>query len=162
MSTGYDIAVIGAGAAGLMAAIAAAERGRRVRPPRKESPARRQDPDVRRHALQHHARHRQSRHRRPSYGPPRQIPALRSRGVLRGGHARFLSMPRASRPKSKRPGKIFPVSNRAIDVLDALLQRLTTQRRGTGARASRVRSISNRTKVVSRSLRPLRTLDAAT
>ena len=53
--------ILGAGAAGLMAAIHAAERGPAGAPAREGPQARRQDPHVRRHPLQHHPRLRQPR-----------------------------------------------------------------------------------------------------
>ena len=53
----YEVIVVGAGAAGLMAGIRAAELGHQVPAAREESPRGNQDPDVGRNALQHHARY---------------------------------------------------------------------------------------------------------
>ena len=54
-ATDFEVIVIGAGAAGLLAAIRSAERGRRTLLLGEESQAGRQNIDVRRHALQHYA-----------------------------------------------------------------------------------------------------------
>src|SRR3954453_22071899 len=122
MSLSYDIAVVGAGAAGLIAAIAAAEQGRRVLLLEKN--------------------------RRPgvkilmSGGTRCNIThATSNRGIVEafGPNGRFLHSALAAlsvedtialfesegvATKVEETGKIFPVSNRAKDVLDALLPRL--------------------------------------
>ena len=76
-----------------------------------ESPARRQDPHVRRHALQHHPRHRQPRHRR-GLRSARALPALRPGRLQRAGHHRLLRGGRRRRPRSRRPARSSPSATR--------------------------------------------------
>ena len=104
MAPDWDIVVLGAGAAGLMAAFRAAELGRACAAAGKEPQARRQNPHVRRHPLQHHPRHRQPRHRR-GLRAARPVPPLRPGRPERAGHDRPLRGRRASPPRSRRPAK---------------------------------------------------------
>src|SRR5215475_13207307 len=122
MDTAWDIAVLGAGAAGLVAALRAAELGRRVLLLEKN--------------------------RRPgvkilmSGGTRCNIThATDNRGIVEafGPPGKFLHSPLAALSvqqtidlfeaegvaiKVEETGKVFPVSNKATDVLDALLRRL--------------------------------------
>jgi predicted Rossmann fold flavoprotein len=120
--TAWDIVVVGAGAAGLMAAIRAAEFGRRVLVLEKN-----RRPGVKilmsggtRCNLTHDT---DNRGIVEAYGPPGRflhsalaclsvqatIEFFENEGVL---------------TKVEETGKVFPVSNKAVDVLDALLRRL--------------------------------------
>ena len=103
----WDVAVIGAGAAGLMAALCAAELGRRVLLLEKN-----RRPGVKilmsgGTPLQHHPRHRQPRHRR-CLRPARALPPFRPRRFQRAGHPRLLrgrrrpDQGRGDRAKSSR------------------------------------------------------------
>ena len=132
----WDVIVIGAGAAGLMAALRAAERGRRTLLLEKNRKRRRQDPDVRRHALQYHPRHRQSRHRR-GLRAAGQIPAFRAGGLQRASRRSSCSKPKASRPRSRRRARFSPSAIKAADVLAALLRRFERSGADAGARRSR-------------------------
>src|SRR5947209_4314775 len=119
---GWDVIVIGAGAAGLMAAIHAAERGRRVLLIEKN-----RKPGVKilmsggtRCNLTHAT---DNRGIVEAYGPPGRflhsaLAALSVRDTVR------LFEDEGVATKVEPTGKIFPVSNRAVDVLDALLRRL--------------------------------------
>ena len=80
----YDVIVIGAGAAGLLGRDDGG--GTRIadRAARKEPPAGREDPDVRRHALQSHARDRQVGHR-PGLSRAGELPAFGIGGARPGG-----------------------------------------------------------------------------
>src|SRR6516162_1473574 len=122
----YDVVVIGAGAAGLLAAARAAERGRSTLLLEKN-----RKPGVK--ILM-------------SGGTRCNITqATDNRGIVRafGLAGRFLHSPLAALgvedtialfaaegvpTKVEETGKVFPVSNRAIDVLNALLRRLTRSR----------------------------------
>jgi predicted Rossmann fold flavoprotein len=122
MEMTWDVVVIGAGAAGLMAAISAAERGRRTLVLEKN-----RKPGVKilmsggtRCNITHAT---DNRGIVDAYGPPGRflhsalaalsvddtITVFETEGVL---------------TKVEETGKVFPVSNRAVDVLDALLHRL--------------------------------------
>src|SRR5579862_6643685 len=118
----WDVVVIGAGAAGLMAAIRAAERGRRVLLLEKN-----QRPGVK--ILMSGGTRCNITH------------ATDNRGIVQayGPPGRFLHSPLAAfsvqdtidlfesagvATKVEETGKIFPVSNKAADVLEALLRRL--------------------------------------
>ncbi len=118
----WDIAVVGAGAAGLMAAIRAAEGGRRVLLLEKN-----RKPGVK--ILMSGGTRCNLTH------------ATDNRGIVEafGPHGRFLHSALAAlsvedtvaffesegvATKVEERGKIFPVSNKALDVLDALLRRL--------------------------------------
>jgi predicted Rossmann fold flavoprotein len=122
MTAGWDVVVIGAGAAGLMAAIHAAERGRRTLLLEKN-----RKPGVK--VLM-------------SGGTRCNITHdCDNRGIVQayGAHGKFLHSPLAAlsvpqtiaffesegvATKIEETGKVFPVSNKAVDVLDALLRRL--------------------------------------
>jgi predicted Rossmann fold flavoprotein len=118
----WDVVVIGAGAAGLMAAIAAAERGRRVLLLEKN-----RKPGVKilmsggtRCNLTHAT---DNRGIVEAFGPPGRFlhSALAAFGV-----AETIAFFEAEgvATKVEETGKVFPVSNRAVEVLDALLRRL--------------------------------------
>jgi predicted Rossmann fold flavoprotein len=122
MTAGWDVVVIGAGAAGLMAAIHAAERGRRTLLLEKN-----RKPGVKilmsggtRCNITHAC---DNRGIVAAYGPP---------GKFLHSALAALSVPQTVAffeaegvpTKVEETGKIFPVSNKAIDVLDALLRRL--------------------------------------
>jgi predicted Rossmann fold flavoprotein len=122
MSADYDIAVIGAGAAGLMAAIAAAECGRRVVLLEKN-----RRPGVKilmsggtRCNITHDTDNRGIVAEYGSNGKflHSALAAFSVQDTLDFFHAEGVPT------KVEEPGKVFPVSNRAIDVLDALLRRL--------------------------------------
>lgn len=122
MPADFDIAVVGAGAAGLMAGIAAAENGRRVIVLEKN-----RKPGVKilmsggnRCNITHDT---DNRGIVAEYGPSGQflhsaLAAFSVQDTLDFFHAEGVET------KVEEPGKVFPVSNRAIDVLDALLRRL--------------------------------------
>jgi len=122
MSLGYDIAIVGAGAAGLMAAIRAAELGRRVLLLEKN-----RKPGVKilmsggtRCNITHAT---DNRGIVAEYGASGQflhsaLAAFSVQETLDFFHAEGVAT------KVEETGKIFPVSNRAVDVLDALLGRL--------------------------------------
>src|SRR5438067_1563864 len=118
----WDVIIAGAGAAGLMAAIRAAERGRRTLLLEKN-----RKPGVKilmsggtrcniTHATDNHGIV-------AAYGPPGRflhsaLAAFSVQDTLDFFHAEGVAT------KVEETGKIFPVSNRALDVLRALLRRL--------------------------------------
>lgn len=118
----YDAVIVGAGAAGLMAAIRAAERGRRVLLLEKG-----RKPGVKilmsggtRCNITHDC---DARGIVAAFGPNGKflhsaLAALGPRETVEFFHAERVPT------KIEETGKIFPVSNRAVDVLDALLRRL--------------------------------------
>src|SRR6476660_10574684 len=122
MDDNPDIVVIGAGAAGLMAGISAAEAGRRVLLLEKN-----RKPGVKilmsggtRCNLTHAT---DNRGIVDAYGPPGRflhsaLAALSVQDTVK------LFNDEGVATKVEPTGKIFPVSNRALDVLDALLRRL--------------------------------------
>src|SRR5437899_5646380 len=122
----WDVVVTGAGAAGLMAAIAAAERGRRTLLLEKN-----QRPGVKilmsggtRCNITHAT---DNRGIVEAFGPPgRFLHSALAALSVEGTVALFEAEGVAT--KVEETGKIFPVSNKAVDVLNALLRRLT--RRG--------------------------------
>src|SRR3954452_3722383 len=119
---GWDVVVIGAGAAGLMAAIHAAERGRRTL-----LLERNRKPGVKilmsggtRCNITHDC---DNRGIVAAYGPPGKflhsaLAALSVQQTVAFFEAEGVAT------KVEETGKVFPVSNKAIDVLDALLRRL--------------------------------------
>jgi predicted Rossmann fold flavoprotein len=122
MTAGWDVVVVGAGAAGLMAAIHAAERGRRTLLLEKN-----RKPGVKilmsggtrcniTHACDNRGIVR-------AYGPPGKFlhSALAALSVQQT--VAFFEA-EAVPTKVEETGKVFPVSNKALDVLDALLRRL--------------------------------------
>jgi predicted Rossmann fold flavoprotein len=118
----WDVAVIGAGAAGLMAALRAAELGRRVLLLEKN-----RRPGVKilmsggtRCNITHAT---DNRGIVEAYGPPGRFlhSALAAFGVQ---DALDFFEGEGVATKVEETGKVFPVSNRAADVLDALLRRL--------------------------------------
>src|SRR6476660_6413223 len=118
----WDVIVIGAGAAGLVAAIHAAERGRRTMLLEKN-----RKPGVKilmsggtRCNITHAT---DNRGIVEAYGPPGRflhsaLAALSVEATIALFEAEGVAT------KIEETGKIFPVSNRAVDVLDALLRRL--------------------------------------
>jgi predicted Rossmann fold flavoprotein len=122
MTAGFDVTVIGAGAAGLMAAIHAAERGFRVLLLEKN-----RKPGVKilmsggtRCNITHDCDNRGIVH---EYGPHGKflhsaLAALSVQQTVAFFNAEGVAT------KIEDTGKVFPVSNKAIDVLDALLRRL--------------------------------------
>src|SRR6516165_10980141 len=120
--TSWDVIVIGAGAAGLMAAIAAAERGRRTLLLEKN-----RKPGVKilmsggtRCNLTHAT---DNRGIVEAYGPPGRflhsaLAALSVQDTIDFFEAEGVAT------KVEETGKVFPVSNKALDVLGALLRRL--------------------------------------
>src|SRR5216684_6004569 len=118
----WDVVVIGAGAAGLLAASRAAERGRRVLLLEKN-----RRPGVKilmsggtRCNITHAT---DNRGIVDAYGPPGRflhsaLAALSVQDTLDFFEAEGVAT------KVEETGKVFPVSNRAADVLDALLHRL--------------------------------------
>jgi predicted Rossmann fold flavoprotein len=123
MSDGpWDVVVVGAGAAGLMAGIAAAERGRRVLLLEKNRRA-----GIKillsggtRCNLTHAT---DNRGIVEAFGPPGRflhsaLAALSVQDTIELFEAEGVAT------KVEETGKIFPVSNKALDVLDALLRRL--------------------------------------
>jgi len=137
----WDIAVIGAGAAGLMAGLRAAELGRRVVVLEKN-----RKPGVKilmsggtRCNITHAT---DNRGIVEAYGPPGRflhspLAAFSVQDTLDFFEAEGVTT------KVEETGKIFPVSNRAVDVLEALLQRL--QRSGaTLALQQGVQSLTRR------------------
>src|SRR5438552_15133556 len=126
----WDVVVIGAGAAGLLAAIRAAERGRQVLLLEKN-----RKPGVKilmsggtRCNLTHDT---DERGIVAAYGPPGRflhsaLAALSIQDTIDLFQAEGVAV------KVEETGKVFPVSNKALDVLDALLRRL---RRGAATLA---------------------------
>src|SRR6266571_6935597 len=117
-----DVAVIGAGAAGLLAAIRAAERGRRtllVEKNRKPGVKILMSGGTRCNITQA----TDNRGIVAAYGPPGKFlhSALAAFSVQ--DTIQFFEAERVA-TKVEETGKVFPVSNRAVDVLDALLRRL--------------------------------------
>src|SRR5437588_6460675 len=118
----WDVVVVGAGAAGLLAAIRAAERGRRVLLLEKN-----RRPGVKilmsggtRCNVTHAT---DERGIVAAYGPPGRflhsaLAALGVRATIDLFEAEGVAV------KVEETGKVFPVSNKAADVLDALLRRL--------------------------------------
>src|SRR5262245_57173193 len=118
----WDVAVVGAGAAGLMAAVHAAERGRRTVLLEKN-----RKPGVKilmsggtRCNITHAT---DNRGIVEAYGPPGRflhsaLAALSVEATLDFFEAEGVAT------KVEETGKVFPVSNRAADVLGALLRRL--------------------------------------
>jgi predicted Rossmann fold flavoprotein len=122
MGIDFDIAVIGAGAAGLMAAIAAAELGRRVVLLEKN-----RRPGVKilmsggtRCNITHDCDNRGIVAEYGSSGKflHSALAAFSVEDTLDFFHAEGVAT------KVEETGKVFPVSNRAVDVLDALVRRL--------------------------------------
>src|SRR6202171_2057903 len=118
----WDVVVIGAGAAGLMAALRAAERGKRTLLVGKN-----RNPGVNilmsRGTRCNITQSTDNRGIVAAYGPPGRFlhSALAAFGV-QDTIAFFEAEGVAT--KVEETGKIFPVSNKAADVLDALLRRL--------------------------------------
>src|SRR5437773_9068263 len=122
MDTCWDVVVIGAGAAGLVAAMRAAELGRRVLLLEKN-----RRPGVKilmsggtRCNITHAT---DNRGIVEAYGPPGRflhsaLAALSVQDTIALFEAEGVAT------KVEETGKVFPVSNRALDVLDALLRRL--------------------------------------
>src|SRR5262249_3069057 len=119
---GWDVIVLGAGAAGLMAAIHAAERGKRTLLLEKN-----RKPGVKilmsggtRCNITHDCDNPGIVH---AFGPPGKFlhSALAALSV-RDSVAFFNAEGVAT--KVEETGKVFPVSNKALDVLDAILRRL--------------------------------------
>src|SRR2546421_2400611 len=149
----WDVVVIGAGAAGLMAAISAAERGRRTLVLEKN-----RKPGVKilmsggtRCNLTHAT---DNRGIVDEYGPPGRF--LHSAlAALSVADSVKLFEDEGVATKVEETGKVFPVSDRAADVLDALLRRL--HRSGAtlalGEAATDVRAVDDGFDVVT----PLRT-----
>src|SRR5271156_1116324 len=114
----WDVAVIGAGAAGLLAAIAAAERGRRTLLLEKN-----RKPGVKilmsggtRCNLTHAT---DNRGIVEAFGPPGRF--LHSALAVFGVAETIAWFETEGVPtKVEETGKVFPVSNKAVDVLDAL------------------------------------------
>src|SRR3954449_6336083 len=119
---GWDVVVVGAGAAGLMAAVHAAERGRRTL-----LLERNRKPGVKilmsggtRCNITHDC---DNRGIVAAYGPPGKflhsaLAALSVQQTIAFFEAEGVAT------KVEPTGKVFPVSNRAVDVLEALLRRL--------------------------------------
>ena len=122
MAETWDVVVIGAGAAGLMAAIHAAERGRRtlvLEKNRKAGVKILMSGGTRCNITQA----TDNRGIVAAYGPPGKFlhSALAAFSVQQT--LDFLQR-KALPPRSRKRSKIFPVSDKASDVLDALLRRL--------------------------------------
>src|SRR6266853_6149519 len=118
----WEVVILGAGAAGLMAAIRAAERGRRtlvLEKNRKPGVKILMSGGTRCNITQATDNHGIV----AAYGPPGKFlhSALAAFGVRET--IDFFEAEGVA-TKVEETGKIFPVSNRAIDVLNALLQRL--------------------------------------
>jgi predicted Rossmann fold flavoprotein len=122
MDTGWDVLVIGAGAAGLVAAFRAAELGRRVlllEKNRKPGVKILMSGGTRCNITQA----TDNRGIVAAYGPPGRflhsaLAALSVEDTIALFEAEGVAT------KVEPTGKVFPVSNRAVDVLDALLRRL--------------------------------------
>src|SRR6516165_4471681 len=120
--TSWDVIVIGAGAAGLMAAIAAAERGRRTLLLEKN-----RKPGVKilmsggtRCNLTHAT---DNRGIVEAFGPPGRFLHSALACLSVDDTIAFFEGEGVA-TKVEETGKVFPVSNKALDVLDALLRRL--------------------------------------
>ena len=144
MAAEYDVAVLGAGAAGLVAAARAAECGARVILLEKNRRAGVKILISGRHAVQHHecpGPAAAGRGHRPDRPGVRRRPVPRHRaiqqafgpnGAFLGPSLRRLDVDATIRlfeqagvaTKVEGNGKVFPASDRAVDVLDALLRRL--------------------------------------
>src|SRR5437762_1824195 len=118
----WDVAVVGAGAAGLMAALRAAERGRRTLLLEKN-----RKPGVKilmsggtRCNLTHAT---DNRGIVEAFGPPGRF-LYSALAALSVEDTIGLFEAEGVRTKVEETGKVFPVSNKATDVLHALLQRL--------------------------------------
>src|SRR3984893_6556397 len=118
----WDVVVIGAGAAGLLAAIRAAERGRRTLLLEKN-----RKPGVKilmsggtRCNITHAT---DNRGIVEAYGPPGRFLHSGLAG-LRGQDPIYRFEPEGVAPNAEETGKVFPVRNKALDVLNALLRRL--------------------------------------
>src|SRR5437868_13803477 len=118
----WDVVVVGAGAAGLMAAVRAAERGRRTLLLEKN-----RKPGVKilmsggtRCNLTHAT---DNRGIVAAYGPPGRF-LHSSLAALSVDDTIALFEAEGVATKVEETGKIFPVSNKAADVLDALLRRM--------------------------------------
>ena len=134
----WDVVVVGAGAAGLLAAVRAAERGRRVLLLEKN-----RKPGVKilmsggtRCNLTHAT---DNRGIVDAYGPPGRflhsaLAALSVQDTIDLFEAEGVAA------KVEETGKIFPVSNKALDVLDALLRRLHRSGADAGPGRTRPRS----------------------
>src|SRR6266481_6007407 len=154
--TVWDVVVIGAGAAGLLAAIRAAELGRRVLLLEKN-----RKPGVKilmsggtRCNITHAT---DNRGIVAEYGPPGRflhsaLAALSVQDTIK------LFEDEGVATKVEANGKIFPVSNRALDVLDALLRRL----RRSGATLSLGEPVTDLTAMADglSVVTPLRTITA--
>jgi predicted Rossmann fold flavoprotein len=157
MEPTWDVAVIGAGAAGLMAAIHAAERGRRTLLLEKN-----RKPGVKilmsggtRCNVTHAT---DNRGIVEAYGPPGRflhsaLAALSVEATIDFFEAEGVAT------KVEETGKVFPVSNRAVDVLGALLRRL--QRSGATLALEEPLLDLQRTEFGFTLRTPLRTLHAA-
>ena len=124
----WDAVVIGAGTAGLMAAIA----GGRARPADagagEEPQTGRQNPHVRWHPLQPHARHRQPGHRRRGYGQAGRFLHSALAAFSVGETTIDFFEAEGVATKVEETGKVFPVSNKAADVWQAIVAATGTQR----------------------------------
>jgi predicted Rossmann fold flavoprotein len=119
---GWDVIVIGAGAAGLMAAIHAAERGRRalvLEKNRKPGVKILMSGGTRCNITQATDNHGIV----AAYGPPGKFLHSALAGFSVQDTVDFFEAEGVA-VKVEETGKIFPVSNKAADVLDALLRRL--------------------------------------
>ena len=76
-----------------------------------ESQGRRQNPHVRRHALQHHSGHRQSRHR-GGLRAAGQVPPFVPGRLRRAAKPSISSKPKGSPPRSRRRARSFPSATR--------------------------------------------------
>src|SRR5438034_8291857 len=156
MDTAWDIAVIGAGAAGLVAAFRAAEIGRRVlllEKNRKPGVKILMSGGTRCNITQA----TDNRGIVEAYGPPgRFLHSALAALSVQDTIALFEGEGGAT--KVEATGKVFPVSNRALDVLDALLRRL--RRSGAtlalGEPVTDLRAMADGFEVVT----PLRTVTA--
>ncbi len=156
MDAPWDIVVLGAGAAGLVAAFRAAELGRRVLllEKNRKSGVKILMSGGTRCNLTHDT---DNRGIVEAYGPPGQflhsaLAALSVQDTVR------LFEDEGVATKVEATGKIFPVSNRALDVLDALLRRL----RRSGAMLASSEPVSELTAIAGgfNVVTPLRTVTA--